>query len=323
MVKKIGGRGRVMEQWNKLICCKLFISESRNRSALEAIEEAGRRWREAEAVIVNKLEDKAYNRVRYTIVSYCDIDGHNNNSSSSPLQQMVMAMVEAAFETINLENHSGAYPRLGVVDEILFHPLADASLHQAAMLARAVAIDLATKFQVYLYGAAHPTWKALDIIRRELGYYTPNSTGNQWAGWTVPEALPQKPNEGPISMSKERGIAMIGARPWIGLYNVPIMTTDISMAQKLAKMVSEKGGGLPTVQTLGLAHGDDHTEIACMLLEPNKIGADQVQNRLEKLGAQEGLHVKKGYFTDFSSEKIVEKYINLISAKKESPRSRL
>ncbi|KAF4394359.1 uncharacterized protein LOC115698496 [Cannabis sativa] len=317
------------EKWkkNKLICCRLFISESRNRKVLEAIERAGggllsksnSRDEEEEAVIVNKLEDEAYNRVRYTIVSYCYYDVVKGRVCS-PLRQTVMAMVEAAFEAINLETHLGAYPRLGVVDEILFHPLPNAQLHHAAMLAKAVALDVATKLQVpiYLYGAAHPTGKAIDIIRRELGYYTPNSPGNQWAGWTIPEVLPLKPNEGPMSISKERGISMIGARPWIGLYNIPIMTTDISVAQKIAKMVSEKGGGLPTVQTLGLIHGEDYAEIACMLLEPNRIGADQVQNRVEILGAQEGLQVKKGYYTDFSAEEIVKKYINIISTKKDS-----
>lgn len=167
---------------------------------------------------------------------------------------------------------------------------------------------------VFLYAAAHPTGKPLDTIRRELGYYRPNSMGNQWAGWTMPEILPERPNEGPIQVSPARGIAMIGARPWVALYNIPIMSTDVAATRRIARMVSARGGGLPTVQTLGLVHGEDSTEIACMLLEPNQVGADRVQNRVEKLAAEEGLDVEKGYFTDFSPEMIVEKYMNLINA---------
>ncbi|KAL6975794.1 hypothetical protein U1Q18_024590 [Sarracenia purpurea var. burkii] len=233
----------------------------------------------------------------------------------SPLQQTVVAVAEAAYGAINLESHSGAHPRLGVVDDIVFHPLARASLDEAAWLAKAVAADIGNRFcvPVYLYAAAHPTGKALDTIRRELGYYRPNFTGNQWAGWAWPEILPEKPDKGPTLVSRARGIVTIGARPWVATYNVPIMSTDVSAAKRIAQMVSGRGGGLPTVQTLGLVHGEDSTEIACMLLEPNRVGADRVQNRVEMLAAQEGLDVEKGYFTDFSPEMITERYMKLIS----------
>ncbi|CAI9764348.1 unnamed protein product [Fraxinus pennsylvanica] len=90
------------------------------------------------------------------------------------------------------------------------------------------------RLPVYLYGAAHPTGKALDAIRRELGYYRPNSRGNQWAGWTQPEILPERPNEGPNTVTRARGIAMIGARSWVATYNVPILSTDVSIARRIA-----------------------------------------------------------------------------------------
>lgn len=296
-----------------LVCCKLFISESRNLAALDAIERAARL--DTETVIVNKFEDRIYNRARYTLVSYVVHDS-TGTAIYSPLQQTIIAMADAAYGAINLETHSGAHPRLGVVDDIVFHPLARASLDEAAWLAKAVAADIGSRFQVpvFLYAAAHPTGKPLDTIRRELGYYRPNSMGNQWAGRTMPEILPERPNEGPIQVSPARGIAMIGARPWVALYNIPIMSTDVAATRRIARMVSARGGGLPTVQTLGLVHGEDSTEIASMLLEPNQVGADRVQNRVEKLAAEEGLDVEKGYFTDFSPEMIVEKYMNLINA---------
>lgn len=166
---------------------------------------------------------------------------------------------------------------------------------------------------VFLYGAAHPTGKAPDTIRRELGYYRPNFMGSQWAGWTMPEVLSEKPDEGPTRVYRARGITMIGACPWLGLYNVPINSTDVSAARRIARMVSARGGGLPTVQSLGLHHGEDSIEIACILLEPNRVGADRVQSRVEMLAAQEGLDVEKGYFTDSPPEMILEHYLKLIS----------
>ncbi len=90
------------------------------------------------------------------------------------------------------------------------------------------------------------------------------------------------------------------------------------MIKRIAKGVrewdQEQGGGHRTVQTLGLVHGED-SEILCMLLEPNKIGADQIQNWVEMLAAEEGLIVQKGYYTDFSEERTIEVYMNLTSAK--------
>ncbi|PKI52953.1 hypothetical protein CRG98_026659 [Punica granatum] len=224
-------------------------------------------------------------------------------------------MAEAAYGAINLELHSGAHPRVGVVDDIVFHPLARASLEEASWLAKAVAAEIGNQFQVpvFLYGAAHPMGKALDTIRRELDYYRPNYLGCQWAGWTVPETVPVKPEVGPDQVSRARGIAMIGARPWVALYNVPILSTDVSAARRIARAVSARGGGLPTVQTLGLLHGEDLTEIACMLLEPNRVGADRVQNQIEVLAAREGLDVERGYFTDLSPQMIVEMYLKLVS----------
>lgn len=127
-----------------LLCCKYYVSESRNRSVLEAIERAARE--DPDSVIVNKFEDGAYNRTRYTIVSYLVRDS-TGNAIYSPLLQTVLAMTQVAFSNINLETHSGTHPRLGVVDDIVFHPLARASLHEAAWLAKAVAKDIAAMFQ--------------------------------------------------------------------------------------------------------------------------------------------------------------------------------
>ncbi|XP_077243272.1 formiminotransferase cyclodeaminase-like protein isoform X2 [Tasmannia lanceolata] len=296
-----------------LVCCKLYISESRNFLALDSIEQAANLNRET--VIINKFKDSAYNRVRYTLVSYV-VHGNGNGETYSPLQEAVLAMVEAAYGSINLELHSGAHPRLGVVDHICFHPLAQASLDEAARVAKMVAADIGNKFEVpvFLYEAAHPNGKALDTIRRELGYFQPNFMDNQWAGWALPEILVEKPDEGPTNVARARGIVVIGASPWVTTFNVPLVTSDVSAARRIARMSSARGGGLPGVQTLALVHGEESMEIACMLLDPNLVGADRVQSQVERLAAEEGMDVEKGYFTDFSPEMIFEIYMKLVSS---------
>ncbi|MQL83719.1 hypothetical protein Taro_016216 [Colocasia esculenta] len=297
---------------SKLLGCKLYISESRNRAAMDAIERAAKV--DPEAAIVNKFEDRDYNRARYTLVSYIVHDGATG-ITYTPLRQTLLSMVEAALAAINLQAHLGAHPRLGVVDHISFHPLAQASLEDAAQVAKLTAADIGNGLQVpvFLYEAAHPNNRALDAIRREFGYYRPNFRGSQWAGWALPEVLPEKPDEGPSRVDPAKGMTVIGASPWMETYNVPILSTDISVARRIARQVSARGGGLPMVQTIGLVHGDDAVEVACMLLDPARVGAERVQSMVEMLAAEEGLDVEKGYFTDFSQEMIIERYMKLVS----------
>lgn len=122
-------------------CSKLYISESRNRVALESIERAAKLF--PPAAIVNKFEDETYNRVGYTLVSELP----QQPSDSCPLKNAVFAMVRAAFEAIDFEQHQGSHPRLGVVDHICFHPLAAASLDQIAATAKSLAADVGSSLQ--------------------------------------------------------------------------------------------------------------------------------------------------------------------------------
>lgn len=126
-----------------LACCKIYISESRNRAALDAIERAAKLF--PEAAILNKFEDETYNRVGYTVVS--KLSPKPSSSDSCPLRGTLFSMVKTAFETIDLELHSGSHPRLGVVDHICFHPLVGASLEHTAGIAKLLAADVGSTLQ--------------------------------------------------------------------------------------------------------------------------------------------------------------------------------
>ncbi|KAK9053131.1 hypothetical protein SSX86_029761 [Deinandra increscens subsp. villosa] len=288
-----------------LSCCKVYISETRNRSALDSIERAAKLSSFPEAAIVNKFEDETYNRVGYTLVS----------KSSSPLKHAVFSMVKAAFEAIDFDSHTGTHPRLGVVDHVCFHPLtASTSLQQVATTATSLAIDVASilKVPTYTYGAAHKEQRSLDAIRRELGYFKPNTTGHQWSGGLESGALPLEPDEGPAKAVKAKGVVVIGATRWVDNYNVPVFCTDIGTVRRIAKRVSGRGGGLASVQSMALVHGDV-IEVACNLLEPSEVGGDQVQVAVGQLAKEAGVTVGKGYFTDLSRDDIIQTYLKLTS----------
>ena len=163
---------------------------------------------------------------------------------------------------------------------------------------------------VFLYAAAHPTGKSVGAIRRELGYYRPNHMGNQWSGTMLPDVLPIKPDEGPTNVSSERGATTVGATPFLEGYNVPVLSKDVATVRRITRRLSGRGGGLPTVQALALPHGDDCTEIAC-LLDPDHVSAYQVQTVVEQIAAEEGLEVEKGYFTDLTKDRMLDKYLKI------------
>ncbi|GAB2233857.1 hypothetical protein Droror1_Dr00003087 [Drosera rotundifolia] len=292
-------------------CCKVYISESRNKVALQSIERAAKLFFPV-AAVVNKFEDEAYNRVGYTLVSKL----HPKPSSGScSLKGAVFEMVKAALRAIDFNNHSGSHPRLGVVDHICFHPLGSTNLEQIAGVAKSLASDIGSSLEVptFLYGAAHENGRTLDSIRRDLGYFSPNAHGNVWAGGPDSDDLHLKPDEGPAKVHRSKGIIVIGTTRWVDNYNVPVYTSDISAVRRVANRVSGRGGGLPSVQSMALAHGENAIEVACNLLDPSLIGGDQVQIEVEHLGREEGMDVGKGYYTDLSQDEITQAYLKLAS----------
>lgn len=146
-IKKRSSYGSFPRELIRLMCCKLWISESRNLAALESVEEATK-IRGESVTVVNRFLDPAYNRVVYTLVSHLNTSGAGaGDISASPLMETVSAMVEAAYAGIDLRRHSGTHPRFGVVDHICFHPLAGADLDQAAQLAKLLSSAVGHRFQ--------------------------------------------------------------------------------------------------------------------------------------------------------------------------------
>uniref|UniRef100_A0A0E0DWN0 Formiminotransferase N-terminal subdomain domain-containing protein n=1 Tax=Oryza meridionalis TaxID=40149 RepID=A0A0E0DWN0_9ORYZ len=117
-------------------------------------------------------------------------------------------LVRAALEAFDFGVHSGTHPRLGTVDHICVHPLAHASLRHVADLAGAVAADIGGKLQVptFLYGAAHREGRKLASIRRQLGYFKPNSSSDQWQSAPGTDTMLVAPDAGPKRPSKSKGV---------------------------------------------------------------------------------------------------------------------
>jgi hypothetical protein len=56
------------------------------------------------------------------------------------------------------------------------------------------------------------------------------------------------PDYGPSEADPARGVLTLGAAPWIINFNVPVATGDLARCRRVARAVSERGGGLKGVE---------------------------------------------------------------------------
>ena len=121
----------------------------------------------------------------------------------------------------------------------------------------------------------------------------------------------------------------VGATPWVCNYNIPLEFSwqqaaltaregdkrALSLGRVVAKQLSARGGGLPQVQAMALAHGDRIVEVACNLLDTAVSSASDVQqatasilaetNPCDYLGSGASVFARQGYFTNQTSESII------------------
>ncbi|GEA18024.1 glutamate formimidoyltransferase [Moorella sp. E306M] len=166
-----------------------------------------------------------------------------------PLKRALLNMTGKAVELINMEEQSGAHPRIGAQDTIPLFPLKNISLEECKLLAEELGKEIYARFQlpVYLSGenARTPERKSLDFIRR-----------GQYEGLKKVVHLPERaPDIGPAALHPTAGAVIVsaGTRPLVA-YNIVLNSSDLSLAQGIAKAVRGPSGGFSTVRAVGLKY---------------------------------------------------------------------
>ena len=244
------------------------MSEGRDAGLLSALSLAAASV--PGATCAHTFTDEEYNRTGYTLVA----------ASSAPLEAAARALCAAALCRADLRTHAASHPRLGVIDHVAVHPLGCATLDAPAALARALGAALGRQMPVFFYGAAHPEGRTLADTRRGLGYFQGQAADiPAWVG---------SPSLGPIgaaagpgadawkgthhevapdcglslgSVNPAWGVALVGATPWVVNFNLLLSLPSLhdkadaqslgavaAAARRVARAVSQRGGGLPGVQ---------------------------------------------------------------------------
>lgn len=161
------------------------------------------------------------------------------------VEEAAFRAIKTASELIDLDQHTGAHPRIGATDVVPFVPLSDVKMEDCVAIAQRLGQRVGTELNipVYLYeaAAARPERTNLEVIRK--GQYE----GLKAEVETHPE---RKPDFGPAKLGKA-GATVIGARNPLIAFNVYLTTDDVDIAKKIAKSIRHSSGGLRYVKGSG------------------------------------------------------------------------
>jgi glutamate formiminotransferase/formiminotetrahydrofolate cyclodeaminase len=218
---------------NPLVECIPNYSEARRPEVVEAILVS---IRTVDGVhILDSHSDLDHNRTVVTMIG-----------APAAIEEAAFRSIKKAAELINLDQHTGAHPRIGATDVVPFVPIADITMSDCVELARRLGKRVGDELYipVYLYedAATRPERQNLENIRK--GQYE----GLKEEIASNPE---HTPDFGPSKLGTA-GATVIGARQPLIAFNMYLTTNDVSVAQKIAKAVRNSSGGLRYVKAMGV-----------------------------------------------------------------------
>jgi len=161
------------------------------------------------------------------------------------IKQAAFELTERAMQLLDIRDHAGVHPYIGVVDVIPFIPLRDCSMAETADLARELGNELWEKLKlpVYFYGEA-----AILKERRDLPMVRKGGYGALKQEINTPARCPDVGH----GLNPSAGAVAVGAREFLIAFNVNLKARERDLSQSIAKNIREKNGGLPGVRALGL-----------------------------------------------------------------------
>lgn len=172
----------------------------------------------------------------------------------------VRALSVAAVSLLDLSEHEGVHPRLGVVDVVPFVPLVGSTIAEVLDERDRFATWAADELGVpcFLYGPE----RTLPEIRRRA--------------W-----VDLRPDTGPDKPHPTAGAMCVGARPVLVAYNVYIDGVDLAGARRIATRI--RG---PHLRALGLQVGD-RVQVSMNLTHPALVGPAQAYDAVARFARVE------------------------------------
>ncbi len=218
---------------NKIVECVPNFSEGRDPEKIEKIVSA---FRVKEGVkLLDYSNDKDHNRMVVTAIG-----------SPNALKLAVIEAFGIALQNVDLTKHKGQHPRMGAIDVCPFIPIKNITMDEAVALSKEVAETVADRYQlpVFLYEKS-----ALEKHRENLSTIRKGEFEGMFEKMKLPE---WQPDYGPSTPHPTGGVVAIGARMPLIAYNVNLHSTNLEIADKIARKVRFSSGGLRFCKAMGV-----------------------------------------------------------------------
>ena len=217
----------------QLIECIPNFSEARRPEVIDQIVAAITTVEGAR--LLDRSSDLDHNR---TVLTFA--------GTPAAVEEAAFRAVKTASELIDLNQHTGAHPRIGATDVVPFVPLSNASMEECVAIAKRLGQRVGSELNlpVYLYEAAATRLERASLENIRKGQYE----GLKSEIESNPDRLP---DFGPAKLGPA-GATVIGAREPLIAFNVYLTTDDVEIAKKIAKVIRHSSGGFRYVKGLGL-----------------------------------------------------------------------
>lgn len=186
------------------------------------------------------------------------------------------ALTRRCVELLDISDHSGVHPRLGVVDVVPFVALDGSSRHDALTARNDFASWAADELRlpVFLYGPE----RTLPDIRR--------------GAWTT-----LLPDHGPNVPHPTAGAVCVGVRPVLIAYNVLLASSDLTLAKGVATRVRRPG-----LRTLAFMVGGA-AQVSMNIVDADEISVSAAYDAVAAEAATLGIRVVKAELVGLLTER--------------------
>src|SRR5579859_3570757 len=218
----------------RLIECVPNFSEGRDPAKVDAIASAMSSV--SGVYILDREMDADHNRCVITLAGEPDA-----------VAEAALRGVGKAMEVIDMNTHTGAHPRVGATDVVPFIPVDGVTIEDCVALARRTGHEIWARYRIpvffYEVAAMRPDRVNLENVRR-----------GQFEGLReeMKRNHDRQPDVGEPKLHPTAGVTVVGARKFLIAYNVNLNTSDVSIANKIAKAIRFSSGGLRYVKSMGV-----------------------------------------------------------------------
>ncbi|MGX7024301.1 glutamate formimidoyltransferase [Vagococcus hydrophili] len=217
----------------KIIECVPNFSEGKNEEVINGLVSIAKSV--GGVTLLDHSSDASHNRSVFTLVG-----------DEVGIQEAAFQLVKYASENIDMTKQQGEHPRMGATDVVPFIPIKDSSVEECVEISKKVAkrINDELNIPIFLYedSASTPSRKNLAKVRK-----------GQFEG--MPEKLQEEewaPDFGERKIHPTAGVTAVGARMPLVAFNVNLDTSDITIANKIAKIIRASGGGFKYAKGIGV-----------------------------------------------------------------------